>query len=1667
MPSDSTNQPTPLPISSAAPLSGDRQPSCEPVPTETPMPDDDLSAAGKEQLRQLKLLDANQKSLALLFAGLPTFDSVINSLLVSSIKKKIPERKLRPSLLEHIDPDHCYVNHFAIDSDGGRMLTHSQSFTDVMRSSLKADTPPTYTAGGVGFYIRPDTVDEADSIFSSPADSKILQAMESTFYIAGPTTNETVRQQLRDDLRLFRNSERWAGILDKADSSTAQAVFVHLLSRRFLHLCNLYKADRKPAASPGERTQQADDDRLLNIISTHPSMLDRGRLQRAPIPHVYAVMLDTGRATPQQWPAAMVIKQTERQRLFLYSLEGGLQGFPSVEAMTAAVSPLYDGQERTILNISSELSGHVFEVAASALFQWQSAALEKFLSTPIDGTMALEAFAQQAEEALSLPVLSLSEPLAVRRLTRVENNRPVYYASATLSEQATYRRLEARVYRGVYELSGRAQTLVQFTQEKIKQYLKQTLHPAIKPDPDRTQVTLSFGNKANPRQSRTISLTQLMLDNLRSPDYPEAMSEVSTVYLVDQHCQRIRHPENDVLITLTGSELARMAKSLDVGGHYEILLREEMNKPQYKAAWQAAYLANLKFKGYEAGLKGDSVFKATGLDKTGNPPKLQKRVPLWLAAVLKSPVAEARAQVFGRRVHVHGLLLGGSVGAGGQHGAMGNALSVDGALIFTDQLGPEIKGPVGVYFPDSPEGDDFQEFSDLGEGVGALLLQEKWQAYFRSRISAPDADELKGLSAQRRGRPLIRGSLITGDLLETLHRAYVNFHSAHADHLSNSNLDVRRHHAARVFMVTVDILLEVAGVLAVPGVQLLKRAVRTGSFVLRSGVVPRDLDTLVFIDKVANRLGQGRAHGWTIPSRGQASFLAVKARQHAGEALAGLPLEEAIYHRYAVKDTAPIRGLAPDAQGFYRPRLNNDGTAQVYVRQPDGTVFRVHDHTKMTAIEATIVDPLTGLNIRSSGVMRSTVARMPNGEWRAVGFGQGGGKRPSQTPPPSDPSKPKVPALTDPSIADAVRTLGNWDNEVMDLVPSIITRMPSWPQNRSLLIIDEMSAGRAWSVRYTPGRDERVYPNSVHPDRASTDIVLRRTGQNHYSLVLGNRVMEIPADGDCFFNAVARGLNDGRLQGDFSIRGLRDAAADYIDQHPEIHHYLAPQVSGIRQALVDNAPTLEQLLGKAAVLDLTQMIHGGPNPHHLFQPIMNYLRSSAEASLRDYLRNAQSLSLPPEMLHSIARHFSPRTPGQLIQSDFPFYLANEDDLIKFFEDILLGPIVDREILELMNNEYLMLSQDVLHIMLEYGLRARELTDHHPRNLMAYVKFDQALHGEMSHEQLDELVGDAYLIDRGDLKDVQRRLERETGKLVSDDARLMDQYIYYDRAEDLVDLLRVALGRFPDLLRRAEIALQSPVIASNLGGMLPLSVVSQWIRDPSLTDERLRHIAAYTVTRYTEVVITGDIDISWMRAFDDHNLRDIIFRQQILMSFMRFIGGVRGNLVDVDLPAVVRLFSAPGQSPSNTRVALLLQSPGVWSSIYNMPGITAEGARSVWDDLISVQYSDDLIRETLQRPGSLASESAFAGALVDSLLSEETRAHQLLLGAYAVSQGEAQQFLRRFRFSGNRAEHSRLSFARYVSHHGGIPEWAWQYANEGVTPESLRRFLASRRPPKAE
>lgn len=249
----------------------------QPVMTEVDAQGNLLGAREKEQARQLALLDTNQVKLARLFAALPTFDSVLKSLLASRIKAKIPQKKFRGSLLQDIDPDHWYVNHFTVDATGSRSLTSSQRFSDVMLDCLVTDTPPTYAVGSVGFFSRPDSVEEADSVFASPLDTKTAATLEAVFYIAQPTGNEELKQQWRDDLTRFRNSSG-ADVLDTpTPASTTHAALAHLLSRRFLHFFDLYRIDRDPGtqSSPDARTRQAEEDRLLDLITTHPSMADK------------------------------------------------------------------------------------------------------------------------------------------------------------------------------------------------------------------------------------------------------------------------------------------------------------------------------------------------------------------------------------------------------------------------------------------------------------------------------------------------------------------------------------------------------------------------------------------------------------------------------------------------------------------------------------------------------------------------------------------------------------------------------------------------------------------------------------------------------------------------------------------------------------------------------------------------------------------------------------------------------------------------------------------------------------------------------------------------------------------------------------------------------------------------------------------------------------------------------------------------------------------------------------------------------------------------------------------------------------------------------------------------------------------------------------------------
>ncbi|WP_434561562.1 dermonecrotic toxin domain-containing protein [Pseudomonas sp. R1-6] len=1602
----------------------------------------DASLAPQEEARhkQLKRLATHKADLNRLFAGLPTFDTALKNLLVDSIRKKIEPDKFRGAARQAIDPDNCYVNHFTTDSLGARSLVSSLSFSEVMMDCLSTDESPVYAQGSVGFFTRSDTVQDTDSLFVDPMDARILAAMTSAFRIENPTTNNHLRRQFLDDLAAFRTKETLRDALDPVIPSTAQDELVLRLSQRFLYLLDLYKADRDPTArlTHGERNLRNDEDRLLSIITTHPSEAARGSLMRKEhLPHVYKVMLEMEGDLSQKWPAAMVIKQRDQPALFLYSMERGIERFDEFRELVNSVTPVYQGQERKIKSIDQALPEHVFERAAKDLLDLQYASLQAVLKAPELVQFDLARFALDAEKALELPMLALDGVLVARSETLLKNSRPDAYRAATIVHKRIYRILEEQALTAESEIAKRrVQTISEFSREKIVAYLREQLHKEIDPDPDRTLITLFQGRACTLNDSRLTSLTQLMIDNTRPAQYPNAMKEIRPVYLVDKDGQPISHPLTRLLILLTGPELARMATSLDIGDRYETYLKEKMNAPDYKEAWWDAYLANMSLKGYEAVLKGDDVLKETVTDVSVHPARTEKRVVLWQDAVIQSSKAKDRVRVQGREVHVYGLLLGGTVGAGGQHGTLGNATSVDGVLIFSDQDGPTIQGTVGVYFPDSPGGDDLHEFANLNDGVADLLQREEWQVYFASRIATNNPQELKQIFGTRSGRPLARGSLIGGDLSEALHGAHVRFRIAHADHRSNSNRNILHQTIFNLTVMAFETLLDVVSFLApaYAALQLYLMVAKTGQiplhlnivkYLIRSGIAPRPI---------------GGAMG---TSRNRSFSREVLARLNQQEKPIGLPLEQAIYGPYAVKDATVIRGLTPDAGGFYRVTVRDAATGvvtarPVYVRQPGAMVLRVHDSTKLNAAEATLVDPVSGSSIRSSGVMRSTVARMPDGEWRAVGFGRGGGgERPTR----QGPSGSRTGGQTLEDMISVLEQPGQWDFLLMDIVPELVPHIPGWPQNRGLVIMDVRPGRLPSTLRLSrQAGPERL---SSSPDYA-TDVVVRRSSDNHYDLVQADRVITIRSPGDCFFSAVTQGLDELEGRVVFTPTELRLASAGYIRQNLESFRHLELQdtsrpmrqpagqseeaVAKAKQVLAKTEAALENLLGRETVEVLTSLIAGARNPYKLFgSPRLHLsLRAGLTAvgvSSSELWRQIEQLT-PARPLYGLATSFTPYTP------------AERSVVEELLDMTLVSSVGGRTIDLLARDGYFQLNRDSIHILLEYGVDIDEWHKFYPKNPKAYIPSSEAAAGDVRG-----LLNGRELVHPHQLAEIANTLKvnRGEGSLINE---LIEFFRYKKMVGRTVGLLRGALRNRSRLLARAERVLVSRVIATNLGGALPVSVFSRWISHPSLGSAKLDFIARYADTRAQELLDTGNIDIRWIHLFTDKTLRNIEMHSGSLAAFIRFLEPASAR--DIGMASIAKLLSGSDGVPSNSRIVMLLDIPNLLANLTN--NFTREEARSIWRELISPYYSDLNIYDALGQVRPLNSEANFTSALINALQQDVARAHQLIDRVFADPTTSAQvlNHLYRFDFTANRAEHSLLMFAEYVGCYNRIPDWAWQY-----------------------
>ena len=650
-----------------------------------------------------------------------------------------------------------------------------------------------------------------------------------------------------------------------------------------------------------------------------------------------------------------------------------------------------------------------------------------------------------------------------------------------------------------------------------------------------------------------------------------------------------------------------------------------------------------------------------------------------------------------------------------------------------------------------------------------------------------------------------------------------------------------------------------------------------------------------------------------------------------------------------------IRATAPDDQGFYRMTLTNPTTGSVtrpvYIRQPEGTVFRVHDDTRHTAIEAVLVDPLTGLNIRSSGVMRSTVARTPNGEWRAVGFGYGGGKRPMR--PAITPPEPHA-TVPDTRISNLIRRSGTWDNEIMDLVPAFMTRLPSWPQHRSLVIIDDRPLGRSWARRFIPGQADFSEPGMA-PRPGDATIVLRRTSNNHYDLMLSDRTVQIPADGDCFFNAVAMGLNRGS-QGRFTMQGLRNAAAEYFDLHPELNQFVVQAPTTEMQLLYDHTFQLQVILQTGTLRDVALISQGVRSHDGLFLPLRNYLRQVANAPAESPARSA----------------LMPISGLLATSAQIDAMVLNREPVRRFLQALLLNPEQVQDITRLLDTPHLILSQAVAHIMLEYGITARQLLNHHPRSFSGYLLWNDAL---PAHQQeLDAMVRQAIIIRSDEMMQAYHLFQRLAGYPLPPNQSVFNIAVEFGNGREIANLLRSSLGRFPALQPRAHMLLTSPLISSYLGGLMNLATVAAWIRNPALSIERLRIIAEYATLRFDEMINNRTIDIDWMRFFDDRTVQNIIRDRGPLTALFEHMRGTPTTMAAQTSPHFTELFSPPGLTPSNSRVAILFEiegfAPSLWHALWRIePGFADE----LWNELLSTQWSDDQIRQLLGPTGRLRTE----------------------------------------------------------------------------------------------
>ena len=183
-------------------------------------------------------------------------------------------------------------------------------------------------------------------------------------------------------------------------------------------------------------------------------------------------------------------------------------------------------------------------------------------------------------------------------------------------------------------------------------------------------------------------------------------------------------------------------------------------------------------------------------------------------------------------------------------------------------------------------------------------------------------------------------------------------------------------------------------------------------------------------------------------------------------------------------------------------------------------------------------------------------------------------------------------------------TPGSWDNLAADIIPQLITQLPSWPQNRALIIDVE--------------KYQHCYPESLTEAREALQL---RLHLNHYTLLDDGKEIAIARDGDCFYRAILMGLtSEERFQ-----------LLEQQDLHPESPEAVGLLRNIMAQHVLKNAHMILPLISTSFVSSSADDMHNvsiSPMPDNDDGGILSFISEARLREAQEFRRKGHNRQIP-------------------------------------------------------------------------------------------------------------------------------------------------------------------------------------------------------------------------------------------------------------------------------------------------------------------------------------------------------------------------------------------------------------------------------------------------------